>query len=78
MAPYFSRYFTRLLSTGSTDPASMINASYIDPTAPAAQADLGLGNPAVDLNKWFLSIQTRCLGHPVRRDAGRVTVGPHA
>ncbi len=38
-------------------PASMINASYIDPTVPAAQADLGLGNPMVDLNKWFLSVQ---------------------
>ncbi len=38
-------------------PASMINASYIDPTVPAAQADLGLGNPLVDLNKWFLSVQ---------------------
>jgi penicillin-binding protein 2 len=35
-------------------PASMINASYIDPTAPA---DLGLGNPTVDLSKWFLSVQ---------------------
>jgi len=38
-------------------PASMINASYIDPTVPEAQADLGLGNPMVDLNKWFLSVQ---------------------
>jgi penicillin-binding protein 2 len=38
-------------------PASMINASYIDPTVPEAQADLGLGNPLVDLNKWFLSVQ---------------------
>ncbi len=38
-------------------PASMINASYIDTTASAAQADLALGNPLVDLNKWFLSIQ---------------------
>jgi len=37
-------------------PASMINASYIDPTA-AAPADLGLGDPMVDLNKWFLSVQ---------------------
>jgi penicillin-binding protein 2 len=36
-------------------PASMINASYIDPTV--AQADLGLGNPMTDLNKWFLSVQ---------------------
>jgi penicillin-binding protein 2 len=38
-------------------PATMINASYIDPTASAAQADLGLGNPATDLNKWFLSVE---------------------
>ena len=38
-------------------PASMINASYIDPTVPAAQADLGLGNPLVDLSKRFLSVQ---------------------
>jgi penicillin-binding protein 2 len=38
-------------------PATMINASYIDPTVPATQADLGLGNPATDLNKWFLSVQ---------------------
>jgi len=38
-------------------PASMINASYIDPTAPAAQQDLGMGNPQTDLNKWFLSVE---------------------
>jgi len=38
-------------------PASMINASYIDPAVPAAQADLALGNPMVDLTKWFLSVQ---------------------
>ena len=38
-------------------PASMINASYIDPTVPASAADLALGNPMVDLTKWFLSIQ---------------------
>ena len=38
-------------------PASMINASYIDPSVPAAQADLDLGNPMVDLTKWFLSVQ---------------------
>ena len=35
----------------------MINASYIDPTATASAADLALGNPMVDLSKWFLSIQ---------------------
>jgi penicillin-binding protein 2 len=38
-------------------PASMINASYIDPTVPASAADLALGNPMVDLTKRFLSIQ---------------------
>jgi penicillin-binding protein 2 len=38
-------------------PASMIDSSYIDPTAPAPPGDLTLGNPMVDLNKWFLSIQ---------------------
>ena len=38
-------------------PASMINASYIDPSMPAAQQDLGLGNPQTDLNKWFLSVE---------------------
>jgi penicillin-binding protein 2 len=38
-------------------PASMINSSYIDPGAPSSQADLGLGNPATDLNKWFLSVE---------------------
>ncbi|HEX4139416.1 MAG TPA: penicillin-binding transpeptidase domain-containing protein, partial [Candidatus Methylacidiphilales bacterium] len=38
-------------------PASMINASYIDPSMPPAQQDLGLGNPQTDLNKWFLSIE---------------------
>jgi penicillin-binding protein 2 len=38
-------------------PASMINASYVDPTAAANPADLDLGNPATDLSKWFLSVQ---------------------
>jgi penicillin-binding protein 2 len=38
-------------------PASMINASYIDPGAAGGQTDMGLGNPATDLNKWFLSVQ---------------------
>jgi penicillin-binding protein 2 len=38
-------------------PASMISASFIDSTVPASQADLALGNPAVDLSKWFLSVQ---------------------
>jgi penicillin-binding protein 2 len=38
-------------------PASMIDASYIDPTVPATPADLALGNPNTDLTKRFLSIQ---------------------
>ncbi len=38
-------------------PATMINASYIDPTAAASAADLDLGDPNVELNKWFLSVQ---------------------
>jgi penicillin-binding protein 2 len=38
-------------------PATMVNASYIDPTASASPADLALGNPATDLTKTFLSIQ---------------------
>lgn len=38
-------------------PASMINASYIDPSSQASKADLALGNPLVDLSKWFLSVQ---------------------
>ncbi len=38
-------------------PASMINASYIDPSLNPAQQDLGLGNAQTDLNKWFLSVE---------------------
>ncbi len=38
-------------------PASMINASYLDPAANASPADLGLGNPQTDLTKWFLTVQ---------------------
>lgn len=58
-------------------PASMINASYIDPTVAAAQADLGLGNPQVDLNKWFLSVQDAlALGN--RSSATRVGLQLHA
>ena len=38
-------------------PASMIDASYIDPTVSAAASDLALGNPNTDLTKRFLSIQ---------------------
>ncbi len=38
-------------------PASMINASYIDPSSTTSQQDLALGNPQTDLNKWFLSIE---------------------
>jgi penicillin-binding protein 1A len=39
------------------NPGSMINASFIDPDAPASPADLALGNPMTDLNRRFLSIQ---------------------
>ncbi|MCE0496956.1 MAG: transglycosylase domain-containing protein [Methylacidiphilales bacterium] len=39
------------------NPASMINASYLDPTVSASPADLALGNPMVDLTKRFLSVQ---------------------
>jgi penicillin-binding protein 2 len=47
------------------DPATMINASYIDPSAPASAADLALGNPNTDLTKWFLSVQDAlALGNP--------------
>jgi penicillin-binding protein 2 len=38
-------------------PSSMINASFIDPDVPATPADLALGNPLVDLNRRFLSVQ---------------------
>ena len=58
-------------------PASMINASYIDTTSSAAQADLALGNPMVDLTKWFLSIQDAlALGN--RSAATRVGLQLHA
>jgi penicillin-binding protein 2 len=39
------------------NPASMINASFLDETVPATPADLALGNPMVDLTKRFLSVQ---------------------
>jgi penicillin-binding protein 2 len=38
-------------------PASMINASFIDPTVTPTPADLALGDPMVDLNRRFLSVQ---------------------
>ena len=38
-------------------PASMIKASYLDPTVPATSDDLALGNPNTDLTKTFLSVQ---------------------
>jgi penicillin-binding protein 2 len=38
------------------NPATMINASYLDPASSTA-SDLSLGNPMVDLSKWFLSVQ---------------------
>ncbi len=41
----------------SLHPASMINASFIDPNSTPTAADLALGNPSVDLNRRFLSVQ---------------------
>lgn len=38
-------------------PASMINASFLDPTVPATAADVALGDPMVDLTKRFLCVQ---------------------
>ena len=54
-----SRCSTRSALTGSTcSPASMINASYIDPVRAATRRPTSaLGNPTIDLNKWFLSVQ---------------------
>ena len=58
-------------------PASMINASYIDPTATASAADLALGNPMVDLSKWFLSIQDAlALGNKAAATRVGLQVGP--
>jgi penicillin-binding protein 2 len=58
-------------------PASMINASYLDPAVPASPADLALGDPLVDLSKWFLSIQDAlALGN--RSAATRVGLQLHA
>lgn len=59
-------------------PASMINASYIDPTAPASAADLALGNPATDLTKRFLSIQDAlALGNRASATRVGLQLGPH-
>ncbi len=38
-------------------PASMINASFIDPSLNPTPDDLALGNPMTDLNRRFLSVQ---------------------
>jgi membrane peptidoglycan carboxypeptidase len=60
------------------NPATMINASYIDPSVPAAQADLGLGNPMTDLNKWFLSVQDAlALGNKSAATRVGLQVGSH-
>jgi penicillin-binding protein 2 len=60
------------------NPASMINASYIDPTAPATAADLELGNPATDLTKQFLSIQDAlALGNRAAATRVALKVGVH-
>jgi penicillin-binding protein 2 len=55
-------------------PASMINASYIDPAAPA---DLGLGNPATDLTKTFLCVQdAMALGNRAAATRVGLKLGP--
>jgi penicillin-binding protein 2 len=51
--PIYALAFDRL----NLHPASMINSSFIDPTIPASSDDLALGNPMVDLNRRFLSVQ---------------------
>ncbi len=38
-------------------PASMINASFLDPATAASPDDLALGDPQTDLNHHFLSVQ---------------------
>jgi penicillin-binding protein 2 len=58
------------------NPASMINASFID-TLAATPADLALGNPNVDLTKVFLSVQdAMALGS--KAAATRVGIQLHA
>ena len=49
----YSLGFDRL----NIQPSTMINASFIDPNAPANSADLALGDAQTDLNRRFLSVQ---------------------
>jgi penicillin-binding protein 2 len=57
-------------------PASMINASYIDPVAPA---DLDLGNPATDLTKTFLCVQDAlALGNRASATRVGLKLGPRS
>jgi penicillin-binding protein 2 len=60
-------------------PASMINASYIDPSVPASPADLALGDPNTDLTKRFLSIQdAMALGNRAAATRVALQLGPRA
>jgi penicillin-binding protein 2 len=59
-------------------PATMINASYIDPSVPASPADLALGNPNTDLTKRFLSVQDAlALGNKAAATRVALQLGPH-
>jgi penicillin-binding protein 2 len=59
-------------------PATMINASYIDPSVPASPADLALGDPNTDLTKRFLSIQDAlALGNRAAATRVALQLGPH-
>jgi len=60
-------------------PATMINASYIDPSVPASPADLALGDPNTDLTKRFLSVQDAlALGNRAAATRVALQLGPHA
>jgi penicillin-binding protein 2 len=60
-------------------PATMVNASYIDPSVPASPADLALGNPNTDLTKRFLSIQDAlALGNRAAATRVALQIGPRA
>ncbi len=59
-------------------PATMINASYIDPSVPASPADLALGDPNTDLTKRFLSVQDAlALGNRAAATRVALQLGPH-
>ena len=60
-------------------PASMIKASYLDPTVPATADDLALGNPNTDLTKTFLSVQDAlALGNRAAATRVALQLGPHS